>query len=133
MVSYEDLTARVVRGNLVTNSIIHHVAEEVVMVSYEDLTARVVRGNLVTNSIIHHVAEEVVMVSYEDLTARVVRGNLECTNGYIHILDNVIMKVSLRCFELVNLIELSFIGAASYTNYSVKRQSFMEKALPKNS
>ncbi len=70
-------------------------------------------GNLVTNLIIHHVAEEVVMVSYEDLTARVVRGNLECTNGYIHILDNVIMKVSLQCFELANLIELNFVSASS--------------------
>ncbi len=49
------------------------------------------------------------MVSYEDLTARVVRGNLECTNGYIHILDNVIMKVSLQCFEFVNLIEFNLV------------------------
>ncbi len=57
------------RGNLVTNPIIHHVAEEVVMVCYEDLTARMVRGILVTNPIIHYVSEELVMVSYEDLTA----------------------------------------------------------------
>ncbi len=57
------------RGNLVTNPIIHNLAEEVVMVSYEDLGAHVVRGILVTNPIIHHVSEELVMVSYEDLTA----------------------------------------------------------------